>query len=42
MAKLIAAPRTLQQLPSLAEFRKDLRRGATPAARLVREERAAR
>ena len=42
MAKLVAVPQALKQLPSLAEFRKDLSRGGTPAAQLVREERNVR
>jgi prevent-host-death family protein len=42
VAKLVAAPKALKQLPSLAEFRRDLGRGGTPAAQLVREERNAR
>jgi prevent-host-death family protein len=42
VAKLVAAPKTLKQLPSLAEFRRGLGRSATPSAQLVREERNAR
>ena len=42
VAKLVAAPKALKPLPSLAEFRRDLGRGGTPAAQLVREERNAR
>jgi prevent-host-death family protein len=42
VAKLVAVPQALKQLPSLAEFRKDLSRGGTPAAQLVREERNVR
>jgi prevent-host-death family protein len=41
VAKLIAAPRTLKALPSLAQFRKGLKAG-TPAAQLLRDERNAR
>ena len=42
VAKLVAVPQALKQLPSLAEVRKDLSRGGTPAAQLVREERNVR
>lgn len=41
VAKLVAAPKTLKTLPSLAEFRKEIGRVGTPAARLLREERDA-
>jgi prevent-host-death family protein len=42
VARLVAAPKALKQLPSLAEFRGDLGRAGTAAAQLVREERNAR
>jgi prevent-host-death family protein len=41
-AKLIAAPQSLKRLPSLADFRKNLGRPGTAAARLLRDERNAR
>jgi hypothetical protein len=41
VAKLIAAPKTLKALPSLADFRDRLKTG-TPAAQLLRDERNAR
>ncbi len=40
VAKLVPVTRTLKRLPSLAEFRRGLGRRGTPAAHLVREERA--
>ena len=42
VAKLVAAPKTLKALPSLAQFRKQIGRAGTAAAKLVREERDAR
>ena len=42
VAKLIAAPKTLKPLPSLAEFRKGLGQSGTGAAQLLREERDVR
>jgi prevent-host-death family protein len=42
VAKLVAAPKALKQLPSLAEFRNGLGRAGTPAAQAVREERNVR
>lgn len=42
VAKLIPAPTSAKQLPSLAEFRKGLGRPGTPSAQLLREERDAR
>jgi prevent-host-death family protein len=42
VAKLIAAPKVLKPLPSLAEFRKGIRQTGTPAAQLLRDERNAR
>jgi prevent-host-death family protein len=42
VAKLIAAPKTLQALPSLTQFRKAIGENGTPAAQLLRDERNAR
>jgi prevent-host-death family protein len=42
VAKLIAAPKMLKPLPTLAKFRKDLGRSGTAAIQLLREERDAR
>ncbi len=42
VAKLIAAPKTLKPLPSLADFRQDVGRTGTPAAKLLRAERDVR
>jgi prevent-host-death family protein len=42
VAKLVAAPKTLKPLPSLAEFRHGIGRPRTPAVQLLREERNAR
>jgi len=41
VAKLVAAPKTLKALPPLAEFRRQIRRIGTAAAKLLREERDA-
>jgi prevent-host-death family protein len=42
VAKLIAAPKALKSLPSLADFRNGLGEVGTSAAKLLREERNAR
>ena len=42
VAKLVAAPKTLKALPSLAQFRRQIGRTGTAAVKLVREERDAR
>jgi len=42
VAKLVAAPRALKALPSLAQFRRQIGRTGTAAVKLVREERDAR
>lgn len=42
VAKLVAAPKTLKPLPSLAEFRHGIGGPKTPAVQLLREERNAR
>jgi prevent-host-death family protein len=42
VAKLVAAPKTLKPLPSLAEFRHGIGQPRTPAVQLLREERNAR
>lgn len=43
VAKLVAAPKTLKPLPTLAEFRRGIGgRQQTPAVQLLREERDAR
>jgi prevent-host-death family protein len=42
VAKLIAAPKTMKPLPSLAEFRRVIGQIGTPAAQLLRDERDAR
>jgi len=41
VARLVAAPKTLKPLPSLHDFRSNIKAG-TPAAQLLREERNAR
>ena len=41
VAKLVAAPRALKALPSLAQFRRQIGRTGTAAVKLVREERDA-
>jgi prevent-host-death family protein len=41
VAKLIAAPKALKALPSLTQFRRQIGRTGTAAAKLVREERDA-
>lgn len=42
VARLVAAPRTPRALPPLQEFRRSLRAGGTPAAKLIRAERDGR
>ena len=42
VAQLVAVPRSLRPLPSLAEFRRSKGRNGTSAARLLREERDGR
>ena len=42
VAKLVAAPKNLKALPSLAQFRREIGRSGTPAMQLLREERNAR
>jgi prevent-host-death family protein len=42
VAKLVAAPKALRSLPSLAEFRQGVGPAGTPAVQLLREERDGR
>jgi prevent-host-death family protein len=42
VAQLVAAPKTVKQLPSLTEFRRGKGSLGTPAVRLLREERDSR
>ena len=42
VAKLVAAPKTLKSLPSLAQFRREISGTGTPAVQLLREERNVR
>lgn len=42
VAKLVAAPKALRALPSLAEFRQGIGRSTTAGVKLVREERDGR
>ena len=42
VAKLVAAPKNLKALPSLAQFRREIGRSGTPVIQLLREERNAR
>jgi len=42
VARLIAAPKALKSLPSLAEFRRGISPAGTPAMHLLREERDGR
>ncbi len=42
VAKLVSAPTTVKQLPSLEEFRRGIGRSGTPSAQLLREERDTR
>lgn len=42
VAKLVSAPTTAKQLPSLEEFRRVIGRAGTPSAQILREERDAR
>jgi prevent-host-death family protein len=41
VAKLVAAPKTVKALPPLAQFRRQISRIGTAAAKLLREERDA-
>jgi prevent-host-death family protein len=41
VAKLVAAPKSLKTLPSLAQFRRQIGRIGTAAVKLLREERDA-
>ncbi|MHB8743771.1 MAG: type II toxin-antitoxin system Phd/YefM family antitoxin [Sulfuricaulis sp.] len=42
VAKLVSAPTTAKQLPSLEEFRRGIGHSGTPSAQLLREERDTR
>ena len=42
VARLVSAPKSSKQLPSLEEFRRGIGRQGTPSAQLLREERNTR
>lgn len=42
VAKLVAAPKTVKALPSLAQFRRGIAQAGSAAVKLLREERNAR